>query len=80
MRKATDIKVKRSRIGESYSNVVIPEEGDIINFGEDGIFQVHNVKVYNNAPMHNAEFVLDTMDGSTTIKINISSFKPFRDK
>ncbi len=77
MRKATDITVKRNKLG--FSEVDLPEEGEIMDLGE-AVFQVYDLKVINNGCSNVAEFMLGTMDGELAITVKIASTKPFRTK
>ncbi len=79
MRTAPNIVIKRNKLGTNYSNIRLPKNGEIVDI-ENNVFQVYDMKVSKNGLMHQAEFVLDTMDGTTTIEMKISSTKPFREK
>ncbi len=79
MRTAPNIVIKRNRLGTNYSNIRLPKNGEIVDI-ENNVFQVYKSEVSSKGSKHQAEIVLDTMDGSTTIEIKVISQKPFREK
>lgn len=77
MRKASNITVKRKRIGEIYNKITLPKRGDVWDCDE-GLFEVICVSVVKKPPGYQACIVIHEKGGETTLSVEIYSIKPFR--